>query len=708
MSGSNNIPASPDNSVGPQRETITHNEDETTPTPRTHEVATDHGSEESSEESSDDGQNDDQISLVQFLERQTADGSYENELSERLRRVDATKFDSGRTPLHVAASRNLINAVSQLLEARAPFAVPDDDNQHPFHYACREGNLDIAKQLLGKDVDINLPGSYGGTPLDQACWNGRVDIVKLLLDHEANTQVTDEGGWTPLRSATEQGHEAIVELLLQKDKSNINICEEVYNRSPLKSAIYDNYSGIVELLVRAGADLDHPDDLGYTPLLIAHECDFERIDLLLGEYSRRNLHDTQGCDALHLASTWGYARIVNNLIQDGASIDTTDSEKKTALDHASEAATENLQDLADSDTEQGDSTDTVYEGSREIPPGSGQYDVVIKLLLEKDHELQKKFNDRETALHRAAKGGDPKLVQRILEHISDPAYHAAKDADGRTALYFAFQREDREAPMKHLVNHMSLIDFGGDDVEKRAIAWAAESASTHDIAKHLLKKSKALDQTGMPRRADSWSAIEWAAYREIPDILWLLLSSSPPTSETRRQIDKALAQSKEPGVQPTKDRAKGKTKSPAAQRQEGTPSKNKVFVIDMLEDPALTQTSMEREPYSLPQLRAEHQEATNSFKAAIFGFYEENNNSGFIKRSRTVKEAIYDRGPRSILREARANVQRFVERLPQEHSHNQSAKAFAPYMGSEESSKFIWVHLPATNVRINRFATARR
>jgi uncharacterized protein len=118
----------------------------------------------------------------------------------------------------------------------------------PLALAAEVNNLEAIKALVAGGADANIPTTMGTTPLMLAAGAGTdvqrarsieerglaVETARYLLEHGADVNAVGEFGWTPLHAASYQG-----------------------------------LTGVIELLVSKGANLEAKDKLGQTPLSIA-------------------------------------------------------------------------------------------------------------------------------------------------------------------------------------------------------------------------------------------------------------------------------------------------------------------------------------------------------------------------------------------------------------------------------------------------------
>ena len=86
----------------------------------------------------------------------------------------------GNTPLHLAAEKNMIEAVAKFLNCGGD---PEIKNQNGFsclHIAAREGHADLVKFLKAKDVNLDLRDDYGYSASYWAHQYKHVDICNIL------------------------------------------------------------------------------------------------------------------------------------------------------------------------------------------------------------------------------------------------------------------------------------------------------------------------------------------------------------------------------------------------------------------------------------------------------------------------------------------------------------------------------------------------
>ncbi|KAG8039160.1 hypothetical protein G9C98_003467 [Cotesia typhae] len=187
------------------------------------------------------------------------------------------------------------------------------------------------------------------------------DLGKQLVDSIINQKVLDEDGQksTPLIIAARYGHNRVVKMFIEKFKMDIE--EEgtvkfdgyvIEGASALWCAAGAGHLNIVKLLVKAGADVNHPTHTNSTPLraacfdgrldivnylidhnadihiankynntclmIAAHKGHLDVVTFLLEHGADPNVKALCGATALHFAAEWGHVSVVTELLKFGA------------------------------------------------------------------------------------------------------------------------------------------------------------------------------------------------------------------------------------------------------------------------------------------------------------------------------------------------------------------------------------------------------
>jgi ankyrin repeat protein len=178
-----------------------------------------------------------------------------NETSPLLQSVDAQRYD----------------IVKFLLEREdLDINIKDNAGLSPLYLASLNQNTDILKLLLQKyKLDINAQTKDGLTALNVAARNSYLEGVELILGYKntkVDVNIPDNDGVTPLHLAAETEEDQIAyqmaQLLLEAG-ANPNVKAKIINDdldctnlTPLHLAAIFGRTGLIELLVEHGADVD--------------------------------------------------------------------------------------------------------------------------------------------------------------------------------------------------------------------------------------------------------------------------------------------------------------------------------------------------------------------------------------------------------------------------------------------------------------------
>ena len=210
---------------------------------------------------------------------------------------NATDFHS-RTPLFFAClgdSQHTKDTIKFLLETLRRKDVPISEinkvtkrSRTPLRQAAAHGFTEAVTDLLqmikaAADVDsaaiINrVDTRKGRSALHCAAFRGQTECVRLLLENDAEINIKDTNGKTPLVLGYDQwalsnqsSFEDIIDLLIDKDPT-----AAVQDAELLATAAVNGSKRILEKLHNLEADLNRPDQYGWTPLMLAKQ--FQRDD----------------------------------------------------------------------------------------------------------------------------------------------------------------------------------------------------------------------------------------------------------------------------------------------------------------------------------------------------------------------------------------------------------------------------------------------
>ena len=190
----------------------------------------------------------------------------------------------GKLSLHDAATRGDVAAIRRLLARGAPVDARDGRGTTPLLAATHANRIDAARVLIGAGADVNARDAIEDSPYLYAGARGHLEILEMTLAHGADLKSVNRFGGTALIPAAERGHVETVRRLIEA-----GVAVDHVNRlgwTALLEAIIlgdggERHQRIVDLLIRAGADVDLADADGVTPLRHARAGGHREIEAIL-------------------------------------------------------------------------------------------------------------------------------------------------------------------------------------------------------------------------------------------------------------------------------------------------------------------------------------------------------------------------------------------------------------------------------------------
>ncbi len=175
----------------------------------------------------------------------------------------------------------------------------------PLHLAASKDNLEAIKILIKYGANIDEIDDYIGISiLFTAVYNNNFEMVKYLIENNANINLRDYEGRTPLISIAENGKSScdyfkIIEYLILNEKIDVNIQANLGRTAIMYFILSNNIEAVKLLIERNDINLELKDNRGYTPLIYASK--FGRLDiikLLVEKNVNLNAQDNEGKTAL--------------------------------------------------------------------------------------------------------------------------------------------------------------------------------------------------------------------------------------------------------------------------------------------------------------------------------------------------------------------------------------------------------------------------
>lgn len=186
-----------------------------------------------------------------------------------------------------------------------------------FYLALQRGDIDQIERHIYWGTDLNQATPDGRMPLHIAAETGGWVVVELLLDNGAQIDITDQQGHSPLYEALMAGRTQIAQLLI---KRGATLDADQLLQAAVANQIADR--DVIELLVKKGADVNHLNDDGDSPLHMAVKKDYRVLTkLLIAHGADVNIKDSSGHTALWYAIGHHNQEIVRLLKNNGAIVE---------------------------------------------------------------------------------------------------------------------------------------------------------------------------------------------------------------------------------------------------------------------------------------------------------------------------------------------------------------------------------------------------
>jgi len=179
----------------------------------------------------------------------------------------------------------------------------------PIQQALKDGNIEKLRIYLTKlDTDDTKEKTINDL-LFRATEKRDPAFIELIIDHGAQLDVRHKDGRTPLLQAIAYDHAAVVKSLIDKgaDINALSHGKHANKMSPIQYAALNKRTEIMEILIKAGADVNQKEEInGRTPLMLALtgcRSAAPALQTLLDHGADITRKDNQGMDVFDIAQT---------------------------------------------------------------------------------------------------------------------------------------------------------------------------------------------------------------------------------------------------------------------------------------------------------------------------------------------------------------------------------------------------------------------
>ena len=334
---------------------------------------------------------------------------------------------SGWTPLHWACILNKnAKSIDLLLKSEAKKDVKTNNGATLLHFAAENKNSTVLRYILDHHyyADINEPNERGFTPLHLACANSKdIKSIEILLEYGADKDARSKDGQTMLHCAAENDDRTVLRYILEHHVfADINEPDDD-GYTPLHLACSGSKDiKSIELLLKYGANKDARAKDGHTILHSAAENDDSTVLRYILEnhyYAYINEPDENGLTPLHSAcKTSRDIKSIELLLEYGASKDVKAINGLSFLDFATANDDSSVLKYILEHHYYTDINEPDDNGCTPLLNAClwGKNTESIELLLKSGADRQARNNRGTTMLHYAAINDDSSVLKYILEH----------------------------------------------------------------------------------------------------------------------------------------------------------------------------------------------------------------------------------------------------------------------------------------------------
>lgn len=428
--------------------------------------------------------------ILEFLKAQAESTPEFDDLYEEYCRksLDLSHFQLGFT---FSRSKNILShfthpdegtnilQVAFLLSMHHPYLNwdwEDECSQSPLLYVYNKGNKALLGVLIEKCIsDANEISRFSSALLQTAVTKGHGDFVELLLQKGAEIDARNRWGETALCCAVQGNYKVMVQLLI-KAGANIEHNHVFNGNTPLSLAAAKGYVDIATQLIKSKAKTEARNSGDKTPLMLAaEEGHKDMVVLLLKKGCNMEATNEEGETPLLLAVDNNHTDVVIRLLEKGCNLEAKDIEGMTPL---MLAANGGHKDLVDVLLKRGANIKAMSEGGQTAliwAIGNCHEDVVVQLL-EKRSNIEAMDNNGQTPLMWAISNRNPGLVRLLLNRGAKVTTEKVANLRPGSIEFFEISQQLKERMMAN--SKLTLLEFAQQFEEAKIIELLSRNGAT--------------------------------------------------------------------------------------------------------------------------------------------------------------------------------------------------------------------------------------
>ncbi len=244
------------------------------------------------------------------------------------------------TALHLLCMRNNLNGIKFLIKKGANTEIINDKCFTPLFEACFNHNFELVKYFIkiGAKLDYNDKDENEFSAIEAVCikkdtLNIRLKILKYLVKRDINYIKNLESALYLLLN----NNRNVTNIVRYIIKQNINININNYGMTALACACTHEHTNVVKLLIEAGANINIIENFNPYYSILHILCNYaininnsvKIIEILIKAGAELNIKDYNGNTPLHIASRSGYKELVEILIKSGADVNIKNNKGQT-------------------------------------------------------------------------------------------------------------------------------------------------------------------------------------------------------------------------------------------------------------------------------------------------------------------------------------------------------------------------------------------